>query len=196
MVLRLEVFESEAPVSAGQSETVVLDTVALEDAKLASFESGYSAGWEDAAAAQADDQTRVSADLARSLQSLSFTYHEARSHVLKSVEPLLRQVVGQLLPAIARETLGAKVVEVLEPLAEELAGAPITLVLNPAARGAIEDQLAKTSGLPLILMDEPTLGEGQVYLKLGDVEREVNLDRAVTEISAAVRGFFELPGKE
>lgn len=196
MVLRLEVFESEAPASAGQSETVVLDTVALEDAKLASFESGYSAGWEDAAAAQADDQTRVSADLARSLQSLSFTYHEARSHVLKSVEPLLRQVVGQLLPAIAREALGAKVIEVLVPLAEELAGAPITLVLNPAARGAIEDQLARTSGLPLILQDEPTLGEGQVYLKLGDVEREVNLDRAVTEISAAVRGFFELPGKE
>lgn len=196
MVLRLEVFESEAPANAGQSETVVLDTVALEDAKLASFESGYSAGWEDAAAAQADDQTRVSADLARSLQSLSFTYHEARSHVLKSVEPLLRQVVGQLLPAIAREALGAKVIEVLVPLAEELAGAPITLVLNPAARGAIEDQLARTSGLPLILQDEPTLGEGQVYLKLGDVEREVNLDRAVTEISAAVRGFFELPGKE
>lgn len=196
MVLRLEVFESEMPVSAGQSETVVLDTGALEDAKLASFESGYSAGWEDAAAAQADDQTRVSADLARSLQSLSFTYHEARSHVLKAVEPLLRQVVSQLLPAIAKAALAAKVLEVLMPLAEGLVDAPITLMLNPAARRAIEDQIAKTSGLPLILVEEPTLGEGQVYLKLGDVEREVNLDRAVTEISAAVRGFFDLPGKE
>ncbi len=196
MVLRLEVFESEMPVSAGQSETVVLDTGALEDAKLASFESGYSAGWEDAAAAQADDQSRVSADLARSLQSLSFTYHEARSHVLKAVEPLLRQVVSQLLPAIAKAALAAKVLEVLMPLAEGLVDAPITLMLNPAARRAIEDQIAKTSGLPLILVEEPTLGEGQVYLKLGDVEREVNLDRAVTEISAAVRGFFDLPGKE
>ena len=196
MVLRLEVFESEMPVSAGQSETVVLDTGALEDAKLASFESGYSAGWEDAAAAQADDQSRVSADLARSLQSLSFTYHEARSHVLKAVEPLLRQVVIQLLPAIAKAALAAKVLEVLMPLAEGLVDAPITLMLNPAARRAIEDQIAKTSGLPLILVEEPTLGEGQVYLKLGDVEREVNLDRAVTEISAAVRGFFDLPGKE
>ena len=142
MVLRLEVFESEMPVSAGQTETVVLDTGALEDAKLASFESGYSAGWEDAAAAQADDQTRVSADLARSLQSLSFTYHEARSHVLKAVEPLLRQVVSQLLPAIAKAALAAKVLEVLMPLAEGLVDAPITLMLNPAARRAIEDQIA------------------------------------------------------
>ena len=196
MVLRLEVFESEMPVSAGQSETVVLDTGALEDAKLASFESGYSAGWEDAAAAQADDQTRVSADLARSLQSLSFTYHEARSHVLKAVEPLLRQVVGQLLPAVARASLAPKVLEVLMPLAEDLVAAPITLMLNPAARSAIEEMISKTNGLPLIIVEEPTLGEGQVYLKLGDVEREVNLDRAVIEISAAVRGFFELPGKE
>ena len=196
MVLRLEVFESELPVGAGQAETLVLDTGALEDAKLASFESGYSAGWEDAAAAQADDQTRVSADLARSLQSLSFTYHEARGHVLKAIEPLLRQVVGQLLPVLAKATLSDMVAEVLMPLAEGLAGAPITLMLNPAARSAIEDLVAKTSGLPLILIEEPTLGEGQVYLKLGDVEREVNLDRAVTEISAAVRGFFDLPGKE
>ena len=196
MVLRLEVFESEVPVGAGQAETLVLDTGALEDAKLASFESGYSAGWEDAAAAQADDRTRVSADLARSLQSLTFTYHEARNHVLKAVEPLLRHVVGHLLPVLAKDTLAAKVLEVLLPLADNLVAAPITLMLNPAARSAIEDILAKTSGLPLILVEEPTLGEGQVYLKLGDVEREVNLDRAVLEISAAVRGFFELPGKE
>ena len=184
------------PVGAGQAETLVLDTGALEDAKLASFESGYSAGWEDAAAAQADDRTRVSADLARSLQSLTFTYHEARNHVLKAVEPLLRHVVGHLLPVLAKDTLAAKVLEVLLPLADNLVAAPITLMLNPAARSAIEDILAKTSGLPLILVEEPTLGEGQVYLKLGDVEREVNLDRAVLEISAAVRGFFELPGKE
>ena len=196
MVLRLEVFESEVPVGAGQAETLVLDTGALEDAKLASFESGYSAGWEDAAAAQADDRTRVSADLARSLQSLTFTYHEARNHVLKAVEPLLRHVVGHLLPVLAKDTLAAKVLEVLMPLVDDLVAAPITLMLNPAARRAIEDLVAKTSGLPLILIEEPTLGEGQVYLKLGDVEREVNLDRAVLEISAAVRGFFELPGKE
>ena len=196
MVLRLEVFESELPAGAGQAETLVLDTGALEDAKLASFESGYSAGWEDAAAAQADDQTRVSADLARSLQSLTFTYHEARNHVLKAIEPLLRHVVGHLLPVLAKDTLAAKVLEVLMPLVDDLVAAPITLMLNPAARRAIEDLVAKTSGLPLILIEEPTLGEGQVYLKLGDVEREVNLDRAVLEISAAVRGFFELPGKE
>jgi flagellar assembly protein FliH len=196
MVLRLEVFDTEMTAASGQSDTVVLDTVAIEEAKLASYESGYSAGWEDAASAQSEDRSRVSADLARSLQSLSFTYHEARAHVLKAMEPLLREVVGRLLPVVARDTLAPVVLETLMPLAEELIDAPITLMLNPAARPALEELLEKATGLPLTLSEEPTLGEGQVYLKLGDVEREVNLDRAITEISAAVRGFFDLSRKD
>lgn len=195
MVLRLEVFDTETAVSSAQAETVVLDTLALEEAKLASYESGYSAGWEDATAAQAQDSARVSADLARNLQSLSFTYHEARAHVLKAVEPLLREVVGRLLPPIAKDALAPVVLETLMPLVEDLVDAPITLVLNPSARAPIETLLGQATGLPLTLQDEPTLSEGQVYLKLGDVEREVNIDRAVAEITAAVRGFFDL-GKD
>jgi len=196
MVLRLEVFETAYAQSAAGGGTVVLDTVALEEAKLTSYESGYSAGWEDATAAQSEDRARVSAELARSLQSLSFTYHEARAHILKAVEPLLREVTGRLLPQIAKASLPQVVLESLMPMVGDLVDAPVTLVMNPASRPAIEELLQKTNGLPLILQDEPTMGEGQVYLKLGDVEREVNLDRAVAEISAAVSGFFELKGKD
>ena len=195
MVLKLEIFESEEP-KPGQTETVVLDTVALEEAKLASYESGYTAGWEDASSANQDDKNRISADLARNLQSLSFTYLEARGHVLKAVEPLMREMVGRLLPQLARDALAPVVLDTLMPLAEELGDAPITLMLNPAVREPVEALVSQATGLPLTLVEEPTLGEGQVYLKLGDIEREVNLDRAVTEISAAVRGFFDLNRKE
>lgn len=82
MVLRLEIFESDEP--GGPAETVVLDTSALEEARLASYDSGYAAGWEDATAAQSGDQSRIRAELARNLQALSFTYQEARSHVLRA----------------------------------------------------------------------------------------------------------------
>jgi hypothetical protein len=60
---------------------VVTQVDAVEEAKVASFEQGYKAGWDDAVAAQSEDQTRIRADLARNLQSLSFTYQEARSHM-------------------------------------------------------------------------------------------------------------------
>lgn len=196
MILRLEVFDDDPVPGAGKSETVVLDVNALEEAKLSAYESGYTAGWDDAAAAEADAQNRISADLARSLQGLSFTYHEARTHVVKAIEPLLQEVVDRLLPQIARATLGPVVVETISPIAADLVDVPITLVLNPVARPAVEALLEKTSSLPFTIVDEPTLGEGQVYLRLGEVEREVNLDHALAEISAAVRGFFDLSGKE
>ena len=194
MVLKLEVFAPDQPSAAGN--TVVLDTMLLEETKLSAYDSGYAAGWEDATAAQSEDQNRVRADLARNLQSLGFSYHEARAHVLKALEPLLRQITGQLLPELARDSLAPMVLEILMPLAEKLADTPITLVLNPAARPAVEALLEQATGLPLTLQEEPSLSEGQIYLRLGAVETQVNLDRAVAEITAAVRGFFETPKKD
>ncbi len=194
MVLKLEVFDTEQKPK--KTHTVVLDRVALEDEKLASYETGYKAGWDDASAAMTEDQTRIRAELARNLQTLSFTYHEARNHVLKAVEPLLLQIVGQLLPEIARETLAPFVLETLMPLAEGLGDAPVTLVINPVARAGVEALLEQATGLPLTIEEEPTLGEGQVYIRLGTVETQVDLDKATAEIASAVRGFFDLPGKD
>ncbi|MDB5661062.1 MAG: flagellar biosynthesis protein [Cypionkella sp.] len=194
MALRLEVFETKEAHSGGP--TVVLDTMHFEETKLASYDSGYAAGWEDASMAQSSDQTRVQADLARNLQDLSFTFHEARQHVLRALQPLMSEMVGRLLPALARETLAQVVLDSLMPMAEKQADTPVTLVLNPAARPAVEALLEKATGLALTLSEEPSLSEGQVYLKFGDVETQINLDRATAEITAAVRGFFEIPQQE
>ena len=190
MAVRLEVFES--PERREGPSTVVLDVMALEETKLAAYENGYTAGWDDAAAAQSEDQAKLQADLARNLQSLGFTYHEARSHVLRALEPLLSEITGRLLPELARETLAPVVLDILMPLAEKIADAPISLVLNPAARPAVEALLEQATGLPLTITEEPSLSEGQVYLRLGASETQINLDRAAAEITAAVRDFFAL----
>jgi flagellar assembly protein FliH len=194
MALKLEVFSADDKPT--RTQTVIMDRIALEDEKLASYDNGYRAGWDDANAAQTEDQTRMKADLARNLQSLGFTYHEARTHILKAIQPLMVQVVGRLLPEIAREALAPFVLETLMPLAEGLGDAPVTLVLNPASRAAVEALLEQATGLPLTILEEPTLGEGQVYIKLGTVEAQVDLDQATADIAAAVRGFFDLPGKD
>ena len=194
MVLKLEVFEPELP--DGNRQTIVLDTLAFEETKLASYETGYAAGWEDAIAAQTAEQAQIRADLARNLQGLSFTYHEARDHVVRAIEPLLREVTSKLLPKLAQDVLSPTILQVLLPLAQQLADAPITIVINPSARAAVEMMLAQASGLPITVVEEPTLSEGQVYLRLGEIESQINLDRATNEISTAVRGFFELPEKE
>lgn len=194
MALNLEVFETGDPEPGAR--TVVLDTMVLEDTKLASYEKGYSAGWEDAIAAQSGDQSRIRADLSRNLQGLSFTFHEARDHVLQAIEPLLTEIANKLLPELAHVVLPAKVLEVLMPMARTLADAPIQLVINPASRAAIDQAIEQTNGLQIDIVEEPSLSEGQVYLRLGQTENQINLDRATQEISAAVRGFFVLPERE
>lgn len=188
MALRLEVFEDDR-----RSEgTVVTDVGALEEARLAAYEQGYGAGWDDAVSAQSQEQQRLRADLARNLQSLAFTYHEARSHVLRAVEPLFEMVLDRILPDLARRALAPRIVAALRPLVAEAADAPIHLTVAPSARPAVEAALAETPSLPLEIIEEETLGEGQAVLRLGRSETRVDLDRAVADITTAVRGFFDL----
>ena len=191
--LKLEVFETEEPSAQSMA---VSDNSALEEDRLVAYEKGYNAGWEDANAAAGEDQSRMRGDLARALQTLGFTFHEARAHILKALGPLMQEMVGKLLPDMARETLGPTILEILMPLAEEMADAPMTLVVNPTSRPAVEALLEHATGLPLVLVEEPTLSDGQAYLRLSDAEIRINLDRAAAEISDAVRGFFGISEKE
>lgn len=192
--LRLEVFD--APGAGSKHATIVIDTDALEEIRMQAYEQGYTAGWDDAAAAQTDDQTRIKSDFARNLQSLGFTFQEARMHVLRAVQPLLQQIVSRLLPEMARETLASIALETLMPLADEMADAPVTVILNPASRPAVEALLEQATGLPLVVIEEPSLGEGQVYLRMGDNETRIDLDRATASIADAVRDFFDHTEKE
>lgn len=190
--LRLEVFEvpDSAPQRAdtGQAE--------LEEARLQAYEQGYTAGWDDSVAAQDAEVARLRADLGRSLEDLSFTYHEAHSHVLRTLEPLLHDMVTKVLPALARETLGHVVLDHLRPLARELAGAPIAVVANPVNRAIIERLVVAEADFPVIVREEASLGEGQVYLKLGEVESQIDLDGVIAAMAAAVSAFFRVEKQE
>lgn len=188
--LRLEAFDTVA--AADGSIQPLVEATAVEEAKVASFEQGYSAGWDDAVAAQNGDQTRIRADLARNLQSLAFTFQDARSHVLQAIRPLILEMVNRLLPEVAREALAPTVLEALTPMADELADAPLTLVLNPAVRGQVEDLVAQATGLPMVIEEEPSLPEGQVYIRFGSIETKVDLSQVTADIAIAVRAFFNL----
>jgi len=191
--LRLEVFTSELPTG---TEAVVTDLGAMEDERLAAYEQGYTAGWDDATTAQSEEQAQLSGEIARNLQALSFTFHEARAHVLSAIEPLLTDMTALLLPKIAREALAPVILETLMPLAERMAEAPVEIVLNPASRPVVEAILENAVSFPVTLTEEPTLGEGQVYLRLGHTETYVDLDKAVAAIKSAIQDFFTLSEKD
>lgn len=192
--LRLEVFDSS--IAADGTPQPLVEASAMEEAKIAAFEQGYSAGWEDASAAQQGDQSRIRADLARNLQSLAFTFQDARGHVLQAIRPLIVEMANRLLPEVAREALAPTVLESLMPMADRLADAPLVLVLNPAARDSVESLISQATGLPMVIEEEPSLDEGQVYIRLGPTETKVDLSQATADITAAVRAYFNLTNQE
>ncbi len=183
--LRLEEFETPAE----PLDTADAAQVALEEVRLEAFDSGYRAGWDDAMTAQSEEQNRIRADLARNLQALSFTYFEARGHVIRALAPLLREMAGRVMPEIARQTLPALVAEALENHAEAAAARPMTLVVNPTNRAAVEKVVAE-SPLPLFLVEEPSLGDGQVYLRFDETEERIDIDAALSGIAQAVSDYL------
>lgn len=186
MPLRLDSFDLPDPGSAPAE-------VLGEEARLAAYDEGYAAGWEDCAAAQAREDTQLRADLARHLQALSFTWQEARQHVMAHLAPLLEALVTQVVPQAARESLGAVVVEALMPQAGRLADSPVTIRINPAARAQVERALADAPALPVRIEEEPTLGEAQAYLRFPDAETVIDLDSVCRDILTALRGHVHSP---
>ncbi len=188
--LRLEDFDTPAPQIVDAPAPMAADPGLVEDVRLEAYEKGYSAGWEDAVAAQSDDQTKIREDLAQNLRDLSFTYQEARAHLLRSLDPLLRGMADRVLPEIAHATLGATVVAQLIAEAETLASVPIEITICPENREAIEAALGEQPAMPVTLVDEPTLASGQVHFRFGEEERAMDLDAIVSAIRALVDDFL------
>ncbi|MCA0272188.1 MAG: flagellar biosynthesis protein [Proteobacteria bacterium] len=190
--LRLETFTPEARGLMRDDHS----EAEAEEARLVAYEQGHRAGWDDAIAAQSGDLTRLRTDLGQNLQDLSFTYHEAHSHVLRSLEPLLRDMVSVVLPVVARETLAPILLGELKPLAAELAGAPVEIVTHPDNLALVEDLVVARAGFPATLRGEPTLGRGQVHFRTGASERVVDLDGALAAMTEAVSAFFHIAKEE
>lgn len=162
----------------------------LETIRLEAFENGYKAGWDDSSNAARDEQSHITADFARNLQDLSFTYHEAHSQVLAAIRPLLAEVIDKVVPELSRDSLGARVREELEALAQDRAGQPVELVVAPGNLATAEGLLDQDHGFPLQAVVDETLSEGQVFLRFGQEETEIDLNAVTEGIRQAVDGFF------
>ena len=183
----LQLDQFDAPDSGGGTPT---DDVAGQDNRLSAFEDGYKAGWDDATASQNELQSAVTSDLASHLQDLSFTFHEARSHVVSGIAPLVEGVLAPILPTIAREALPQIIMEQIADLVGEAANTPVTLSIAPDSREALLSVLPAEPGFPLEVREEPTLAAGQVFMRFEGRETEIDTHRVIEEIQDAVRDFF------
>lgn len=163
----------------------------LEEHRLEAFEQGYKAGWDDAAAAQSEEQSRVAADFARNLQELSFTYHQARGQILGSLEPLLKEMVSKVLPKLASDNLSQIIVDEVLAVSQTQTEAGIQIVISPSNRPALERLLETQDSLDITIIDEPSMAEGLAYLRFAQTEKQIDLESVLSGFSQSVEGFFE-----
>lgn len=161
-----------------------------EDQQLQSFEKGYQAGWDDAVKAQADSIAKVSAEFGQNLQDMSFTYHEALSKLTSSFEPIISEIVEKLLPSVAREILGHRMIEQVLAVIKERPDQPIEIVVAPGQVETVQELAEGKLVSPFEVVSEQSLGEGQAYVRIGSVERHIDLDAVISGIHEAMTAFF------
>ena len=172
-------------------DPTLTSNTSLEEHKLEAYEQGYKAGWDDAASAQSDEQSRITSDFARNLQELSFTYHQARGQILTSLEPLLKEMVSKVLPKLVRSNFQQIIVDEVLEIAKENSEATIEIVIAPNNRPALERLLETKNNLSVSIVEETTMADGLAYLRFADNEKQIDLEGVLSGLSQTVGEFFE-----
>lgn len=180
-------FGAPAPEPEAAAEVTA---AAIEEARLESFDQGYKAGWDDAAKTHQEEQSHISAELARNLQELSFTYYEARQAVLRDAEVLFRGMIDVFLPKILPAAVTATIMERLLDASKTAAEATVEISVAPENVSRLEEMVAGGVAPPLRVCAEPSLGPGQAFLRFGDAEEKVDLQAILSEINAIVDDLF------
>lgn len=184
--LHLEDFAPVAPTALARETTEGL----TETQRLSAFEQGYKAGWDDAIVAADEDQSRITTDLAARLQDLSFSFHEARAHVLAGVEALVTSVMRTLAPRIGADVLPHLVLDHLQDLMQASADTPICMRVSPSDRAAIQAMLPQDPGFPILIEESADFASGQVTFVMGQSESELDLGECFAQIEQKIDIFF------
>lgn len=177
-------------VHTGAGLVHCLDDAALEEQRLAAFEQGYGAGWEDAISAQEQSQGQISTELAGTFADLSFTYHEALNRMSLSLEPMFESLVQTVLPDILDRGFATRLSEQLRDLALEQAGQPMVLSVAQGFAEQVSSALpADLSPSPKVVED-PDLSKGQAVLQVGISRRKVDCDAVLQAIAEALDAYI------
>ncbi|MCE8517699.1 ABC transporter ATP-binding protein [Ruegeria pomeroyi] len=168
----------------------LMDEDTLEEVRLSAFEQGYSAGWDDAVSARSEEQGQLNATLARNLEDLSFTYHEALGQMTQSLEPMFESLIGTVLPETLERSYTHHIVEQLKSMAREQVSQPALLIVPAGVSSALKPILSEELSFPVQLVEESSLPAGQACLRIGTAERDINCSALLNSIDEAMDSFL------
>lgn len=158
--------------------------------KRAAFDEGYSQGWNDAIASSESENRKAQTDIAIALQETSFSYVEARMHVLKSVQPLLKAIVSVVLPEMANASLSGRISEELYKFTASLED-PIELICSEQDHEEIKSIVTTSASFPVVVKAEPSFAQNQVIMKFKNGNAELDLEETFKTVSALISDFYD-----
>lgn len=188
----LETFEEAPP---GQRLGGTLEDSRAE-AELAAFENAYKAGWDDCHRAAQSSAAALSEDFAQNLRELGFTYQEAYSAVLRSLEPLVTELVAATLPEIACHGLGQHLLAEVQKIAHSHAGCTLSITCHPSKQSMLHAALPEGQNLHIALRTDAQFDPGQISLRFAGLEREIDIAGFTTQASQLIHSYFEDLKKE
>ncbi len=168
----------------------LLDEDALEEQRLAAFEQGYGAGWEDAVQAQEQSGAQLSSDLSATLSDLSFTYQEALTRMTLSLEPMFQSLVQTVLPETIEHSFATRLTEQLCEMAREQVGQPLQLTVPAGTSDQVEAVLPQDISPRPRVTEDASLQPGHARLQVGTAQREVDCANLLSSIAAAFDAYL------
>ncbi|MEO1650439.1 MAG: hypothetical protein AAFR60_05580 [Pseudomonadota bacterium] len=163
-----------------------LSDTQIEDLKLAAFEQGFAAGWEDAVKAHAKGKSQSSEGVLEVLRDATFTMHEARRGLIEALSPLFAELSSALLPAMARGGLALHVSEQLKQMTAANLDGPITLEVSAEAADLVEDIVSQETDLNVAVTPVDAGSIMTARLRVGGAERDVDMSGLVKDIEEAL----------
>ena len=158
----------------------------------ADFDAGFEEGVAEGRRLAVKEDALLTSAAAQSLVDMQFGYAEARAHFVALLEPLFKEMVTNLLPEIAQESLPAKVAAALQSVALRDVSAPVEIAVHPDNVAALSRLIARESGPPIQIKAAPDLALTQAQLCTptgGGTHLDIN--HVVTEMSAALAALFD-----
>lgn len=189
----LETFDVLETPAARQIEAGA--SASLENVRTAAFEAGYASGWEDAKASDDEARQRVQAELERNVEAISFTFHEAVDRVRSEVKTFVDSLLTEFLPEIVPDALRAHIRAELLSAAEENLDLPVEIVVSPDCANLVSDLVDGDFKMGIELVEDPSLAANQVFVRIAEQEKEINLAPLVSELKFQLGAISESPDK-
>lgn len=179
---------AKRPVS---TKSVLDDGLEIEEEKLKSFEDGYKSGWDDAMAAQEATRKTIGSAFSQNLQEASFSYHEARTSLSKQLRSLVESMLGAVMPELASQALHRHVLDQIHNLSSMSLDKSLELVVATPQEAALRSLCESELSQPFVIVPDDSLAEFEVYIRLGTVEREIDLSQWTEETKSIISNFFD-----